>query len=497
MKRHARLAFTAALATLLTVGCTLGPNFKRPEVPAGGYAHSAPAATSGRTMISGGDVADDWYQLFRSDSLNQLVRTALANNPDLEAARHGLVAAQYELKAVSGSELPQLDLTGQIGRAHINGSFLYSPVESFTATGNRFALGPTLAYNLDAFGGTRRAVEAQRAATTTVRDQVLNTYVTLVDQTVITAFDYAATLAEIEVTQALVDELQAQFELTQTLENAGKIIRSDTLLAQTQLENLRATLPALQQQRDVYRNALAQLCGQPPDQFTMPPLSLRDFALPRELPLSLPSALVRQRPDVLAAEDNLHQASATIGVAKAARFPELSITGQYAQQTSDTKDFFTGAGGIWSFGVNATQPLFHGGTLAARQHEAEQRFQQSLATYRSTVNGALVEVANALQALQHDADNYAAHSTALGAARADSDLARDQFRAGKYTELQVLTAEQQYQQAALTQVQADVQRFTDTAALFRALGGGWWNAPRDPTVLAAAPAAKTPGEAHE
>jgi NodT family efflux transporter outer membrane factor (OMF) lipoprotein len=326
---------------------------------------------------------------------------------------------------------------------------------------------------------------------------VLNTYVTLVDQTVITAFDYAATVAQIEVTQELVNELRAQFELTQTLENAGKIIRSDTLLAQTQLENLRATLPSLQQQRDVYRNALAQLCGQSPDQFTLPPLPLRDFTLSEQLPLSLPSSLVRQRPDVLAAEENLHQASASIGVAEAARFPELSITGQYAQQTSETKDFFTRAGGIWSFGLNATQPLFHGGTLAARQHEAEQRYQQSLASYRSTVNGALVEVANTLQALQHDADNYAAHSQALAAARAGSELARDEFRAGKYTELQVLTAQQQYQQAALTQVQADVLRFTDTAALFRALGGGWWNAPRDPAALAAASAAKGSGEAHE
>jgi NodT family efflux transporter outer membrane factor (OMF) lipoprotein len=493
MRSKTVLVSSAALAALLASACTLGPDFVRPAAPAGGYARAAPAATAARTVNYGGDVADDWYQLFHSESLNQLVRTALANNPDLDAAKHGLMAAQYELKAVSGSELPQLDLSGQVGRAHINGSFLYSPVEAFTATGNRFALGPTLAYNLDAFGGTRRQVEAQRAATATVRDQVLNTYVTLVDQTVITAFDYAATLAQIDVTQALVNELQAQFELTQTLENAGKVIRSDTLLAQTQLENLRATLPALLQQRDVYRNALAQLCGQSPDQFAMPPLSLRDFTLPAQLPLSLPSSLVRQRPDVLAAEDSLHQASAAIGVAEAARFPALSISAQYAQQTSDTKDFFTSAGGIWSFGLNATQPLFHGGTLAARQREAEQRYQQSLASYRSTVNGAFVEVANALHALQHDGEGYGAHSQALAAAQADSDLARDQFRAGKYTELQVLTAEQQYEQAALTQVQADVLRFTDTAALFRALGGGWWNAPHDPAVLAAA----TPGENHE
>jgi NodT family efflux transporter outer membrane factor (OMF) lipoprotein len=301
----------------------------------------------------------------------------------------------------------------------------------------------------------------------------------------VNAFDYAATVEQIKVTQALIKELQSQFELTGTLEDAGKITRSDTLLAQTQLENVRATLPALEQQRDAYRNALAQLCGRAPDDFTLPPLSLRDFALPGQLPLSLPSVLVRQRPDVLAAEDALHQASAAIGIAEAARLPSLSISAQYAQQTTMLNEFLTRPGAIWSVGLNASAPLFHGGTLAARQHEAEERYRQSLATYRGTVVAAFVEVANALQALQHDADGYAAHSQALSAAQANRDLTVAQYRAGKFAELQVLAVEQQYQQAALTQVQADVQRFTDTAALFRALGGGWWNAPQDPAVLAA------------
>ena len=474
-----------AVASLLASGCTLGPNFARPEAPAGGYAHAAPAPTATRSIDYGAGIADDWYDLFHSPALDQLVRGALAANPDLESARHGLQAAQFELKAVAGTQLPQVDLTGGVGRAHINGSVFYGPVDAINATGNRFALGPTLAYNLDPFGGTRREVEAQGAATAVVRAQVLNTYVTLVDQVVITAFDYAATGAQIEVTEALVQEFQSQYELTRTLENAGKITRSDTLLAQTQLENLRATLPSLEQQREVYRNALAQLCGQTPDTFQVPPLSLRDFTLPTQLPLSLPAALVQQRPDVLAAEATLHQASATIGVAEAARLPNLTISAQYAQQTSDLSDFLTHAGGIWSLGLNASAPLFHGGTLAARQHEAEERYRQSAAAYRSTVIAAFVDVANALQALQHDAENYAAHSKALAAARASLDLTLEQYRAGKYTELQVLTAEQQYEQAALTQVQADAQRFTDTATLFRALGGGWWNAPQDPAALAA------------
>jgi NodT family efflux transporter outer membrane factor (OMF) lipoprotein len=482
-----------ALAALLASGCTVGPNFVRPEVPAGGYAKSAPAATETRTISYGADVADDWYHLFHSAALDQLVRSALAGNPDLEAARHGLIAAQYELKAVSGEELPQVNATGGVARARVNGSFLYEPVSAFLVTGNQWQLGPSLAYNLDPFGGTRRQVESQRAATAVARDQALNTYVTLVDQTVITAFDYAATEAQIEVTHSLVDELQSQYELTRTLENAGKVIRSDTLQAQTQLENLRATLPALEQQRDAYRNALAQLSGKTPDEFRPPPLSLRDFTLPGQLPLSLPAALVRQRPDVLAAEDGLHQASAEIGVATAARLPSLTLSAQYAQESNAPNDFFSSAANTWSAGLNVSAPLFHGGTLAARQHEAQERYRQSLESYRSTVIGAFVEVANALQSLQHDGEGYAAHTTALAAARSNRDLALEQYRAGKYTELQVLTAEQQYEQAALTEVQADVQRFTDTATLFRALGGGWWNAPHDPTTLAAV----TAGEKHE
>jgi NodT family efflux transporter outer membrane factor (OMF) lipoprotein len=492
MRTCAGSAAAAAAGALLAVGCSVGPDFARPAAPSGGYQHAAPAPTAARSIDYGADVAGDWYQLFRSPALEQLVHQALANNPTLEAARHGLLAAQYELKAVQGSALPQLDLGAQVGRAHINGSYLYAPTSTISQTGNRFELGPQFAYNLDLFGGTRRAIEGQRAATAATRDQVLNTYVTLVDQTVITAFDYAASVAQIEVTQSLVSELQAQFELTRTLENAGKITRSDTLQAQAQLENLRATLPALEQQRDTYRNALAQLTGTTPDEFSMPPLSLRDFALPEHVPLSLPSALTRQRPDILAAEDTLHEASAAVGVAQAARFPNLSISGQYAQQTSELSDFLTRPGAIWEIGLNATQPLFHGGTLKARQQEAEERYTQAQANYRATVIAAFVEVANALQALHHDAAGYQAHSVALAAARDDRDLALDQYRAGKYTELQVLTAEQQYQQAALTQVQADVQRFTDTAALFRALGGGWWNAPRDPAALAAAT-----GDQHE
>jgi NodT family efflux transporter outer membrane factor (OMF) lipoprotein len=469
------LAFVTGAAATLIAGCTVGPNFVKPDTPATAYSHSVPAAGGARNFTYGGEVAGDWYRLFRSDALDHLVRQALSNSPDLDAARHGLAAAQDELKAVSGAALPQINATGQVARGHINGSQLYEPVNAFKATGNDYDIGPSLAYNLDPFGGIRRSIESQGAQTAAVQDQLRDTYVTLVDQVVITAFDYAAVREQIRVTRSLVSELQAQYNLNVQLENAGKIIHSDTLQAETQLENVRATLPGLEQQRDTYRDALARLTGQTPDEFRMPALTLADFTLPGQLPVSLPSALVEQRPDVLAAEESLHAASAQIGVAEAARLPQLTLSAQYAQDSSTLNDLFTQPGGVWSAGLGLAAPLFHGGTLKARAEEAKQRYAQSVAIYQSTVIGAFVDVADALQALQHDADSYAAHNRALQAARASQGLAIQEYRAGKYTELQVLTAEQQYQDAALTQVQADAQRFTDTAALFRALGGGWWN----------------------
>jgi len=469
------------LTGTLLCSCTVGPNFKRPEPPASAYA--PPAASIGEQHTRYGDeVAASWYQLFKSDAIDRLVHDALAANPDLEAARHNLEAAQYELKAVAGAALPQVELDGRAQRARVNGSLLYEPAEKLEVTANQYALGPSLAYDLDPFGRLRRTIEAQAAQTSSVGRQALNTYVTLVDQVVVTAFSYAATVEEIDVTRKLVEDLETQYNLTHLLETSGKIVRSETLQAQTQLESTRASLPALEKQRDLYRNALFRLTGKPPQDNTVPQLTLRDFTLPAEIPVSLPSQLVHQRPDILEAEDLLHQASASVGVAEAARLPSLNLSAQYAQQSIMTSDLFTKAAQIWSAGLNVTAPVFQGGTLRAREKEARERFLQAQSQYKSTVINAFVEVANALQAIQHDADDYSAHSIALDAARENRDLARTQFERGRVNELIVLTAEQQYQNAALSQVQANVQRFSDTAELFRALGGGWWNG-ADPTTL--------------
>jgi len=480
IKPEAKATLVVALsaAGLTLVSCAVGPNFRQPNPPHGGYP-APPAQVGDQSITYGGEVAADWYTFFHSEALNALVQEALRANPDLESARHSLLAAQYELRAVAGSALPQIELGASATRARINGSFLYQPPEAVQTTANRYTLGPSLAYDLDVFGEIRRSIEAQSAQTEQVGHQALNVYITLVNQVVLSAFDFAAATQEIEVTRALVADLQAQYDLTQTLENAGKTSASDSLQARAQLENTRASLPGLQKQRDVYRNSLLKLLGRVPDGSPLPELGLRDFTLPPQLPVSVPAQLVRQRPDILEAENTLHQASAAVGVAEAARFPSFNISAQYAQQSDRTRDLFSKAAQIWSAGLNLTQPVFAGGRLRAREKEARQRFLQAQAQYRGTVISACVEVANSMQALQHDTDSYMARNTALEASRVNRDLARMQFEQGRVSELIVLTAEQQYENGVLAQVQADAQRFADVANLFLALGGGWWSSQQE------------------
>jgi NodT family efflux transporter outer membrane factor (OMF) lipoprotein len=462
----------AAIA-LLAASCVQGPNYAEPAAPAdSSYAHAANDAG----IDMGGKVASDWYALFRSEALNGLVREALQDNPGLDAARHGLLAAQFELKAVSGAELPSLKAGAGVDRARVNGSLLLKPVNYFSAVGNQFSVGPSLAYDLDLFGGVKRAVEAQAAAAADARAVALDTYVTLVDQVVVAAFGYAAAERQIEVTTELVKDLADQLSLTESLEKAGKITRNDALQAAAQLENVRATLPTLEKQRDSYRNGLARLVGKSPAEFAMPALRLKDFALPRRVPVSLPSDIVHQRPDILAAEAMLHEATAGIGVAEAARFPSIVLSASYSQQATLLNQLFTQPGGVWSMGASLSAPLFEGGALEARAGEARERAAQTESAYRSTVVNAFVEVADALDSFHHDAAGYEAHARALAAAAANRDLAVAQYRAGKTDQLQVLLAEQQYQTAALSQVDADIERFIDVATLFRALGGGWWTA---------------------
>lgn len=468
----------AKRATLAGVGvicgCAVGPNFTAPRAPARAYA--VPSVPAGeQSFVYGADVASDWYRLFRSPKLNSLVQAALRGSPDLEAARRSLAAAQYEERAVAGALYPQVEIDARAQRERVNGSYLFMPIDAFHATANQFALGPSLAYDLDVFGGIRRSIESQAAQTAEASHEALNVYITLVSDVVLTAFNIASANEQIDATRRLIDDLRDQYQLTRTLERAGRATESDTLQASAQLESVRASLPALEKQRDIYIDALLRLLGRNPADAPLAIPTLHDFALPRRLPVSVPSQLVRHRPDVLEAQDRLHQASAEIGVAEAARFPSFAITGQYAQQSNLTSNLLTKPAQIWALGLGVTLPIFEGGTLSAREKEARQRYLQVAAQYRSTVTSAFNDVADAIQAVQHDSDRYMALELALKAAQANRDLARTLFARGKVNELTVLIAQEQYQNAILDHVRAAAERFADVAMLFHALGGGWWS----------------------
>ncbi|MDE1173688.1 MAG: efflux transporter outer membrane subunit [Parvibaculaceae bacterium] len=487
--RSAKPLAAAALITLS--GCTLGPDFSPPKAPdvsaftaANDTAAKAPsrADVAPQSIVYGGAVADDWYHLFASARLDGLVRDALANNPDLKAAQAGIAAAQAQFRAVAGDEYPQLDLSAGATRGKANGSLLYQPAPSFQGIANTFSLTPTLSYDLDVFGGISRSVEAQAANTDYVRAQALDTYVTLVNQVVATAFELAASQARINATNDLVQLENDQLKIVRAQENAGTITHADTLQAQAQLEATEATLPALIQQKSAAAHALAALTGKMPAEFEAPDFTLTDFILPEKIPATLPSTLVQQRPDILMAQATLHEASARVGIATAARLPSISLSASYGVQATKTTDVFTPSGVIWSFGASLLAPIFDGGTLEANEDAAKAQYVQSGQLYRKTVLNAFADVATAMKAIENDAAAASLRRQSLQTADASRKLATEQFNAGSTDYLNVLTADRQYQAALLDDIDISEQRFANTTQLVRALGGGWWSAEKNPAT---------------
>ncbi|MDE2149680.1 MAG: efflux transporter outer membrane subunit [Gammaproteobacteria bacterium] len=472
-----RGALLAAAALALLSGCTVGPDFRRPAAPP---ENSIATGKPPPGIQVGGHIADDWYRLFGSEAVDALVRRALRQNPDLQAARAAIGVARYQLAATHGQALPQLDgeLLANRQRANI-GALTHIPRVGVNIS-NQFRSTVTLSYDLDPFGKLKRGVEADQAAVDYARAQALDTYITLADQVVRTAFQLAAAEARIEATDKLIAAERRGLDLTRMQERVGTVPRAATLTAQAQLEGTEATLPALEQQRDAAAAALAALVGETPAGFSVPPVRLADFTLPEKVPLSLPAQLVRQRPDLLAAEAELHQASARIGIRAAQRWPDISLTAAYGTLTSDSGTVFDAANALWTLTGQITAPLFHGGALKAQENQAKTEYLAAAARYRGTMLNAFADVATALRAVEHDAATLAARRRALITARQALALSRDQFSAGAVDELQVLTAQREYRTELLAVIDARARRFDDVAALFHALGGGWWNADGDP-----------------
>ena len=469
------------VATFLSMfGCAVGPDFVRPQPPpVDRYTHgtepSATVAAEGgaQHFETGANVPADWWRQFNSPKLDTVIQGVLADNYSLQAAQASLRESQDILRAGYGVFYPQIDVN--LGGARQR----YSPERVGqnlpSSIFNLFTLSATVSYALDIFGGERRAVESLKAQVDFQRYSVLATYLTLTGNAVNTVIARAGYQAEIEATEEIIKAQQEQVGIAEAQVQAGTVPYSNLLALESQLAAYQATLPALHQKLNQTDHLLAVLSGRTPAEWETPEVALADLVLPAHLPRTLPSELVRQRPDILAAEAQLHASSANIGVATAALFPSFSLNGSYGVNSNTTEKLFTSNSKFWSVGADITAPLFHGGSLSSQRQAAIEANRQSLANYRQTVLAAFAQVADSLRALEHDAETMQAQSRSLIAADEALKLMQVNYAAGVASYLQVLVANGQYYQAKIGYLQGVAQRYQDTVALFVALGGGWWN----------------------
>ena len=460
----------------------MGPDFVRPAAPAAKrYTYEKEPA---QTIVAEGTaqrfgqsakIAADWWRLFSCPKLDAVVMQSTANNPTLQAAQASLRQSGDNLRAGYGIFYPQLGASFQPTRQQ------FSPSRFGQTTGpsifNLYTFSTTASYILDVFGGERRTVESLSAQADVQYYNAQGTYLTLSGNIVNAIVAEAAYQAEIEATEQMVGFLEEQTRTTSAQARAGVVPYSNFLSIQSQLAATRATLPPLRQQLAHTRHLLATLAGQAPADWAPPRVTLSELKLPDDLPVSLPSELVRQRPDILVAEAQLHSASAQIGVATAAMFPSFSLNASYGLNSTTLSSLFASNAAFWTLGASLATPVIQGPTLWFQRKAAIDAYQQALANYRQTVLASLAQVADALDALQHDAQTLSAQSQAVQASAEALHLIQANYQAGTVNYLQVLIADYQNQQAELGYIQAMGQRLQDTAALFVALGGGWWHAP--------------------
>ena len=469
------------ISFLLLSGCTVGPDFVRPKAPSiDHYNHGQdPSETvpldgqSQRFEPGIGPIAN-WWNLFNSNQLDAVVAEGLANNPSLEAAQASLRQSNDNLQAGYGIFYPQINAGFDATRQK------YSPARiGSSAPGSIFnlvTLSASVSYSLDIFGGERRAIENLQSQVDLQRSMVLGAYLALTGNIVNTSIAMAAYREEITYTEQLIALQKEQIAIVEKQAQAGTVSYATVLSLRSQLASFEATLPPLRQRLSQSEHLLATLAGHAPSEWMPSHVSMDELSLPSKLPLSLPSELVRQRPDILAAEAQLHGASANIGVATAALFPSFTLNGSFGQNATSMNRLFGSNANFWSLGADIAAPLFNGGTLSSKRQAANDAYQQSLALYRQTVLGAFAQVADTVRGLEHDAETMQAESQSVEASEESLHLTQINYQAGLINYLQVLAADIQDHQAKLSYLQAQAQRLQDTTALFVALGGGWWSA---------------------
>jgi NodT family efflux transporter outer membrane factor (OMF) lipoprotein len=483
------LAVLAGLVLALAA-CKQGPDFFSPAEPeetgytAPGEA-TPPSVSEAETkkqtaqrIALGAKVKDDWWTLFHSAMLDGVIKQALTDSPTIAQARAVLAQARELVIAAEGARYPQVDLNAGIARQAV--------VVQITGTArapipvNDFSVGPTVGYTIDVFGAIARTIEGTAARADISNYQLAAAYLVLTGNITNQAITIAGLQAQIKTVEDILADDERNLTLVKTAQAGGTATMVDVTTAEAQLANDRTLLPPLRQQLSVARDALTVYAGRLPADWSPPDFQLTGLTLPKTVPLSLPSLLVRQRPDILAAEAALHAASADVGVATANLYPTFTISAAAGQQATMLSNFFENVSSGWGVGVGMAAPIFHGGTLTARQRAAQDAFDAAWAGYRQVVIQAFGQVADLLQALAHDDEAVHSQQQALAVTEQALKLARLSYAAGNSTLLQLLDPERQMEQARLGLVRAETQRLIDTAQLLVALGSGWWNTPPTP-----------------
>lgn len=422
-------------------------------------------------IVPGQTLPAEWWELFQSQPLNHLVSEALLHNPDLEAAEASLRAADEDFAAGEGQLFPTItgDFSGnrqKTSGSSNGGHFAGSIYSLFNASVN-------LSYGVDLFGGTRRAIEGLEAQREYQNFELEAARISLTANVVTTAVKEASLRGQIAETKKLVDEQEKQLAIYKKQLDAGGVTRLAVLSQEAIVAQTRTTLPPLEKELSQTRHALSVLIGELPSHAPEAVFELASLHLPEQLPLTLPSQLVEQRPDIRAAEANLHAASAAIGVAEAARLPQLTLSADVGSVANQIESLFTPGGGVWAIGGSLAETIFDAGTLEHKEDAAKARYDAAAAMYRKTVLAAFQDVADTLRALEFDARALKAQSEAEQAAMNSLKLARTQYETGAISYLSMLDAENTEQKSRIALVQAEAARFADTAALFQALGGSW------------------------
>jgi NodT family efflux transporter outer membrane factor (OMF) lipoprotein len=482
MKIRFQLFTIAFGALLLAAGCTVGPDFKKPAAPnISGYTTTPLSSTSSATNFSGGeaqsfvsgaDIPGDWWALFHSKRLNDLIECSLTNNPDIQSAQAALLVAKENMLAGKGAFYP--NITGSFSATRNRTSSDISPTPNSGAQYySLFTPQVSVSYAVDVFGLNRRTVESLEAQQQSARFQLVAAHIALSANVVLAAIQEASLREQIDATRQLVAINSEMLQVVHERFAKGLATRLDVATQESQLAQTEAALPPLLKQLAQQRDLLAALAGEFPDKDLPEQFELSDLQLPQELPVSLPSQLVEQRPDVRLAEENLHAASAQVGIATANRLPNFTLTADAGTMALEAGQMFAAGNGFWTLAGNLTAPVFQGGTLLHQERAAKAAYTQAAEQYRSTVLTAFQNVADTLNALQKDADALNAAAKAAANAKVVVDLTRQKIQTGNAAPLDLLNAWQAYHQNVIALVQAQANRYADTAALFQALGGGW------------------------